>query len=362
MSLWQPKIKYLLTNILLSMNRISSFICLLASVTIFLTGCKGKTETGNREKVIPVKTVTIINSTMTSERNYIGIVEESFSYSLSFSVPGSVEKVYVSEGQKVKKGQILATLSSGMLQSTYETTLASQKQAQDAYDRLSKLHDNGSIPEIKFVEVETGLQKANSMAALAGKNLDDCKLYAPHDGVISLRSIEPGDNMIPNVTAFKLIVINKVNIKVAIPENEIGSTNSGLNAKVSVPALGNEIFSGKVEQKGVAANPLSHTYEIKVGIENTHFALMPGMVCKVYIQQDTSGQQIVIPNRAVQISHDGKRFVWLADGNIVKRRFVKTGLLSDFGVTIEEGLSAGDNLIVEGYQKVSEGMKVSINQ
>ena len=86
---------------------------------------------------------------------------------------------------------------------------------------------------------------------------------------------------------------------------------------------------------------------------------MPGMVCKAFLQNEND-KKIIIPNRAVQISHDNRQFVWLADGNTATRRFITVGSFSNSGVTVENGLSNGDKLIVEGYQKVSEGMKITI--
>ena len=92
--------------------------------------------------------------------------------------------------------------------------------------------------------------------------------------------------------------------------------------------------------------------------------LMPGMVCKVFLQNDKgdNDKQIIIPNKCVQISPDNKQFVWIADGNTAKRRFVTVGSLSDYGIIIESGLSEGDRLIVEGFDKISEGMQISIAQ
>jgi hypothetical protein len=85
------------------------------------------------------------------------------------------------------------------------------------------------------------------------------------------------------------------------------------------------------------------------------------MVCKVYMEQSGGTAAIlVVPNRAIRISPDGKRFVWLADGDIARRCFVKTGELTGDGIVVTDGLPAGSKIIVEGFQKISEGMKISI--
>ncbi|MDR1198288.1 MAG: biotin/lipoyl-binding protein [Prevotellaceae bacterium] len=166
-------------------------LIMIASAALATTACTGSKEPERHEKVIPVKTLHIVSAATTGETSYVGTVEESFALSLSFAGMGTVEQVFVSEGQKVSKGQLLAALNTTTVQNTVDVSRASLRQAQDAYDRLSKLHDSGSLPDIKFVEVEIGLLQAKSMLAVSEKSLADCRLYAPRDGVIAARSIEP---------------------------------------------------------------------------------------------------------------------------------------------------------------------------
>jgi RND family efflux transporter MFP subunit len=336
------------------------FSLIIVAQAVMVTACTGNKEPEQREKVIPVKVITVAPTSVVAERSYVGTVEESFALGLSFTGNGTVESVYVVEGQQVAKGQLLAVLSNSTAQNSVDVAEASLRQAEDAYERMKKLHDNGSLPDIKFVEVETGLQQAKALAAVARKNLADCRLYAPRSGVIAERSIEPGANILPGMSAFKLITVDKVDVKISVPENEISSTAVGQTATVEVPALDGKTFTGKVTTKGVSANALSHTYEVRIGLENTRLQLMPGMVCKVRLQSGSQTAGIVAPCSAVQVAHDGKYFVWIADGNTVKRRFVQTGALSNQGVEIVSGLSVGELLVVEGSNKVGEGMQISV--
>jgi RND family efflux transporter MFP subunit len=336
--------------------------CKFGALVLLLcfSACSEKQGSQMQEKTIPVKVMEIAAGQAAGGKSYVGTVEESAAVSLAFSLMGTVEEVFVQEGQRVYKGQLLAALNAVTAENSYLASLAKLRQAQDAYDRLAKVHSNGSLPDIKLVEVEAGLQQATSMAAIAKKNLDDCKLYAPRDGVIAERNVEAGGSVMPAQAAFKLVSVDKVFVKIPVPENEIGSIAEGQAASVTVAALGNAAFSGKVEIKGVSASAMSHTYEAKIGVSNPQLQIMPGMVCKVTLAGDSGTAEIVAPNRAVQISADGRQYVWLAEGGIAKRRFVKTGNLTDSGIAITEGLSAGDSLIVEGFQKVSEGTKISI--
>lgn len=332
------------------------FVCVFAA-------CSKEKGTQVQEKVIPVKVMEIVETQTAIERNYVGTAEESAAISLSFLNAGTVEQVFVHEGQRVGKGQLLATLDAATARNAYEVSQAKLAQAQDAYERLARVHASGSLPDIKFVEIETGLQQAKSMAAVSKKALDDCKMYAPRSGVIASRYLEAGESAGPGIPAFKLVSADRALVKIPVPENEIGGVGIGQAARVCVPALDNAVFTGKVEIKGVIANALSHTYETKIGIDNDAQAggvLLPGMVCKVSLAGDSGAAAFVAPNHAIRISPDGKCFVWMAEDGIARRRFVKTGGLASDGIVVTEGLTAGDRIIVEGFQKVSEGMKISI--
>ncbi len=80
---------------------------------------------------------------------------------------------------------------------------------------LSEVYKNGSLPEVKMVEMETGLEQANAAAQIACKNLADCKLFSPANGIIGKRSIEPGMNVIPGITVLTVVKIDKVFIRVS---------------------------------------------------------------------------------------------------------------------------------------------------
>jgi len=123
------------------------------------------------------------------------------------------------------------------------------QQAQDAYDRLKPMHENGTLPEIKWVEVETGLSQAKSATAIAKKGLDDTKLYAVTAGVIGKKSIQEGENVFPNITVFELFDISKVHVKIPVPEDEISSFKKGDQATITVGAISKTI-NGIVREIG----------------------------------------------------------------------------------------------------------------
>lgn len=334
---------------------------LFGSVVLLHTSCAENTKNTDRKQDIPVKVFRVETSATGMRQDYVGTVEEIFSSSLSFEVAGNVSEIYVREGQQIRKGQPMATLNKATLQNNYDAALSVLKQAEDAYARMKTLHDSNSLPEIKWVETQTALQQAKSLESIALKSLNDCCLYAPFSGVVTKRNIESGTNVMPGMPAFTLVATDKVKIKIAVPEKEIHHTHIGQAANIRIAALGDKQLQAKISEKNITANPLSHTYEVKIALDNPNGDLMPGMVCNVDIErEDLRKDEITLPPGTIQVSHTGENFVWLAINNQAQRRVVTTGGFYGNAVIISGGLTAGEQVITEGNQKVSEGMKISI--
>src|ERR1017187_3020359 len=133
-------------------------------------------------EAITVTTVMVKKEKVVTTLQYSGTVEAYQSIPLTFQTTGTVEKVLVEAGDAVQKGQFLATLDQTDAKNMYEMTLSQYQQAKDAYDRLKSVHDKGSLPEIKWVEMESKLEQAQSSLNLAKNNLDKCNMYAPVNG------------------------------------------------------------------------------------------------------------------------------------------------------------------------------------
>lgn len=342
----------------------SKLLPVIGLLMICLFGCgHEQVNTAITSDTIAVKVMAVDLAAINEQSNYVGVAEAFQSIPLTFLTAGTIEKVMVGEGETVKKGQLLAALNTASYRNILAATLAKEKQAQDAYERLSAVYKNGSLPEVKMIEIETGLEQAQSASKLAQKNVDDCSLFAPVSGMIGTRSAEPGMNAIPGSPVITLVNIDKINIKVAIPENEIASVYTGQPAIIYVPALNNAQYKGKVVQKGVIANPISHSYEIKITIDNTGYRLRPGMLCNVLTGSNATGKVLCLPQQAVMLDAAGNRFVYVADSVNSKalRRNITTGALTAQGsIIITGGLEKGDLVITGGYQKINDRTSIKI--
>lgn len=338
-------------------------IGLIAVALSVMFGCSAHSSDTESQRPMPVKTITITPATIDLRQEYVGTIQESVAIPLSFAAAGTVSAVYVSEGQTVNKGMILATLDSKSYQSSYQIALAKEHQAQDAYNRLSQLYKKGSLPDVKMVEIESDLQQARSMAEIAKNSLRDCILKAPTHGVIGKKTVEPGMNVLPDYQVLSLLKINTVNAVVPIPENQIASIQKGEEATVIVAALNNASFTGKITEKGVEADPLSHTYAIKIALENKGEQLRPGMVCNVIISPSSAEPMITIPQTSVMVDTNNHQYVYVVnkDGHSVHKQIIQVGeAVGNGDVAVISGLKQGDEVITEGNQKIDDQSLIQI--
>ncbi len=346
------------------MKRINStFLIFITAIgfSLFFPGCRSQEPT-RVQAPIRVEAREVKPANYQAQISYSGTIEESVSISLSFPIPGMVDRVMVRQGQKVRKGELLATVNGDSYKNAYELALAKQKQAEDAYRRFEPMFKNSTMPEIKMVEIETGLKQSTAAAEISKKNWDDCKLVAPVDGVIGKRSIEPGMNVLPGVPVLTLVQIEKVYVRFPVPENEVSRIKNDQMAEIKIPALGTDLYHGKVEEIGVIANILSRSYDAKIGLPNPSGDIRPGMVCNVRLMTDEKTSYLVVPNQAVQVDDNGNHFVFVADtkNNKAQKRKITVGPLLTDGICVTGGLETNEKVIVSGSQKLADNSAISI--
>ena len=369
---------------------VKSSLAVVLAVTVLAVSSCGNKE-GQKVKA-PIKVKTEVASTASfGGQSYVGVVEESEATAVSFTTMGVVRRVYVDEGQAVSRGQLIAeidptTMNNGVEAAEATTSQAidmvkqaedTYAQAKDAYDRMKLLHDNGSLPEMKWVEVTTRLSQAetalrtartsvrsaNATERIARKNLADTRIYAPVSGIIGRRHVNAGETALPSQAVVTILDINRVKVKVSVPESEMRSITPHTSSYITVGAIGREFGGGTIE-KGVQADALTHTYDIRINVLNSGHQLLPGMVANVTFSGITTSPAATgwptLPVTSVQRRSDGSYFVWTVGADSTAHRTtVSIGHAIGNRVPITSGLSDNQHVVTEGYQKLSEGTKVT---
>jgi len=335
----------------------------LVAILFAMASCNQKQEIIKKEDTsIRVKAKAVQNVNDMSNLRYSGTVEAAQTIPLTFQSSGTVEQVLVQEGDAVRKGQLLAVVNKADNQSIYNSSLASYQQAKDAYDRLKQVYDNGSLSEVKWVEMETNMKQAESQLQIAKNSLDKCNLYAPTNGVIGKRNVEPGQSSIASFSPIELVKIETVLVKISVPENEIGKIKKGMTATFTISALDNKSFEGTITNIGVVADQFSRTYEVKMTVNNSNLEMKPGMVCDVILNATSKKELVTIPYTAVSKDAEGNSFVYIVspDQKSVKKQIIKVGNYQSSGLEILSGITANETIVVEGKDKLSDNSTITL--
>jgi RND family efflux transporter MFP subunit len=188
------------------------------------------------------------------------------------------------------------------------------------------------------------------MEQIARKQLEDCTLTAPISGVVSNCNAKVGGNMLPGEPAFTLLDMGSVSVTFSVPESEINSVGIGNEAYVCVPALNNRMLTGRITERSVSASRVAHSYQVKIAFPNPDKSLLPGMVCKVMLNQPDN-QGFVIPAKCVQTRPEGLS-VWVVENGRAQRRLITSTEFVANGVLVSSGLHPGDTIITSGLQKL----------
>jgi len=208
---------------------------------------------------------------------------------------------------------------------------------------------------------------AKAQASEESKRLGDTRLLAPITGNISMRRVDPGQTVAAGAAVLSIVNLNPAKVRVGVPEAEIGKVTRGARAEVSLPSLGGRTFEGKVELIGVSAEAASRTYTVKIVVPNQGPVLLAGMVAGARIFASTKAGPakepvLTIPGEAIVRDPQGATnvYVYSPDRRRVYARRVEVGQPVDSEVEIRSGLSADDQIVVAGEQKLREGSLVQI--
>ena len=290
---------------------------------------------------------------------YTGETEPERSVVLTAPYGGTLASLPVSKGEFVSGGQAVAVVRSQSVESALEVAEATLSQAQDAHARMTKVYPSGAISEVQKVDIETQLAKAEAAERAARRAKADGTVKSPYRGVIGEMYVDRGVEVLPGQRIALLMDISRLNVRIDVHENDISSVVVGTPALVAIPALGLEDLPAVVSERGYVASPLSRSYACILRLSDPVPGMMPGMAVKAsFAMPLPADDRIVVPPAAVQMDAQGK-YVWtVEDGRVYKTRVTLDGF-SGHGVVVSSGLIPGDKVIVEGWQKVSTGMKVT---
>jgi len=279
---------------------------------------------------------------------------------------GTLEKVFVSEGQEVKKGQLLAEINDSGLNEQYEQMVIQSEFNKENFERTQRLWDNNIGSEIQFLKSKTDYEASKKMVAQMKDRLSKTKIYAPFDGEIDEIISNVGSNLIPGVSQIlRLVNLDIIYAESFVSEKYISFITEGTEAIVQIPLLNME-YKSSVNQTGNFINPNSRTFRIEVPVENFDNRIKQNLDAKIKINIYKKDDAIVIPLRIVREDALGKNFVYVMSKDnkegvyLTSKKFITLGNKSEDDVEVTQGLNIGDIVVLEGAYSVEDSQRVKL--
>jgi len=274
---------------------------------------------------------------------------------------GTVLRVHVQEGDRLRAGDLMAELDTREFEAQSERARATLANADAAYRRATEMHDRQIITEAEFEQAKAAFGTARSDVALWETRLGFGRIRAPAPGVVTAKLVEAGSAVSPNQRVFELADESLLVTRVQVSELDVVHLTGGEHVSVILDAYPATPVPGRVRRIFPGADPQSRLVpvEIALGTPPAGVVVRPGFLARVRLDLDAIEGALTVPNSALGAAADGA-FVYTVDADTIVRRPVSTGLGADGWMQIVSGLAEGDRVVTSGHTNLRNGVRVRV--
>jgi membrane fusion protein (multidrug efflux system) len=319
-----------------------------------------KMETVSMER-LPVNVVLldIAPTTMHDRINLPGVIEPWEKLSVLAKIPGTVIKVEVSEGETVRRGQVIARIDPADFQIALDSARATFELAAANYTRFSTLFEEGIIPRAKIENMEAQLKTSKAALENAELMLSRCTVTAPISGVIRRLDAKKGLLLSVSDPIAEILQIDRVKAVVGIPESDVALVRGVKDVSLTIQALDNKEVVGRHHFLASSPENGARLYRLELAIGNKDNLILPGMFFRAQLVKKVITDTVAVPLFTV-IKREDRQFVFVEENGLAKQVPVELGIIEDWRVQITKGLSAGNRVVVEGHREIDHGRKLKI--
>ena len=327
-----------------------------------------------------IRSMEVVHRSSGERRSFPGVVQAVDVSQLAFEVAGNTREIKVSQGDRIARGMVLATLDPAPYELNVDSAEADLGRAQAELnekttdlDRQRKLHAKGWVAKAAldqsraaYDSADNRVRYARSQLNLAKRDLEKTVLVAPFDGIVAQRLIEPFQEVTRGEPAFEAYIEEAMEVAVNVPETVVGGIPPGLPAQAVFPGGNIGVLSGRVTEVSATANA-ANTFEVVVTLDRPPPQVRPGMSATVelILQRDSGEDAFLIPLSALlpgEREGRGYVFVYQPDSARVRKQAVAGGGVRDNLVMVREGIAAGDIIATAGVSFLRDGQEVRLSQ
>lgn len=369
-------------------------ILLAVSLGVLSCGQDAEVMVETRTRAIRYGEVVVDDGSTT--QTYTGVATAAGETPLSFRVGGTIRSLPVRLGERVRKGQLIATLDPADLEvqrsqsvAQYEASEAQLQSAETqlvatraAYERTTRLYESNSVSLSEFEQARSQFQNARAQVEAARSQLSASgsqvraarnqvsytRLLAPFDGVITALNVEANQFAGSGTAIVTLSTENDPEVEVNLPEGRIGLVEPAMSVEVQFPALGDQQFPGVVSEVAYASGD-APSYGVIVQLQEAPATIRPGMAANVvftFTEGGAPGDSLLLTPIESVAEGPQDRYVFLltpsdsTDNYIARKQPVTVGDLHPNGFEVKSGLQAGDKVATAGLKQLLDGMEVRL--
>lgn len=274
---------------------------------------------------------------------------------------GILTQVFVKQGQRVAKGQLLGQIDDGGLSSQLSQLEVQTQLAKTTYERQERLWKQNIGSEIQYLQAKANYEASQSAVNQLKKQLAKTRIVAPYTGIVDQVITDQGTVVAPGMGVFRVVNLGDMYISAEVPERFLNTVTEGKDVEIFFPVLGKSVRS-KVRQTGNYINPNNRSFKIEVSVPAMD-NVKPNLTAKLKINDYSNQEAKLIPLSVISEDASGQQYVYkmIADSTgtfVAKRSDITTGLAQNDVIEILEGLETNDAVIVEGARSVQQNQEV----
>lgn len=337
-----------------------------------LTTLKAKIETMETEiaeldtSVVEVEKGATVNVATLEKSNFAhtvsihGVVEASKNIMVNPEATGKIISISVREGQKISKGQAIASIDASIIRKNIEEVKKGLEFATTIFEKQKALNEKGIGTEVQFLEAKNRKESAEKSLETLNSQLAKYVVRAPISGYVDDIIPNVGEMANPQMAIARLVNLEKVFVESEISEALLGKVNEGDEVEVSFSSI-NKTIKGKIVQTGQYIDPMNRTFKIKIDLAEQNSLFKPNLLAIIKITDYKAVDVVVVPNKTIQDDIKGN-FVFVNENGTATKKYVALGNSNQTTTEILDGLEGSESIITKGNKGLINGEKLNIVQ
>lgn len=300
-------------------------------------------------------------------KDYIRVsatVEAVNSATISPETNGHILRLYANKGEPVKKGQIVARLSTDVVEGQIEEVKTNLQLAETVYQRQKRLWDQEIGSEIQYLEAKNQAERLSKNLETLQSQKEMAVMKAPFDGFVDEHHIKEGELAMAGTPVMQIINLDELYINADVSESYLPYVSAGEEVILRFPAYPDVEMMVPVHRVGHVINPENRSFRTQLKIKNENDRFKPNMMANISVQSSEIKDAIVIPSMLIGYDTQG-HYVFIAEeepeGHLVARKaYIERGRDGEGKTQVKDGLTKGDLLIRKGHRNVADGEAIRI--